>query len=102
MEATFYRFSELNFIKKGKKKQSEIKKFPIFILLESTLLIFNLHVSDSTVKSQEESLFTLTAGVLLYTIFGVCFLVTNLAYVSGIYTVHMATAIPGVSKFLQQ
>ncbi|KAL4001622.1 putative integral membrane protein [Acanthocheilonema viteae] len=38
--------------------------------------------------------YTITIGVLLYAVFGLCFLVTNLAYVSGIYTVHNATLVP--------
>ncbi|VDK78069.1 unnamed protein product [Litomosoides sigmodontis] len=52
------------------------------------------HPFTVTIYGSNESLFTITVGVLFYAVFGMCFLVTNLAYLSGIYTVYNATLIP--------
>nr|CDP97437.2 Bm13498 [Brugia malayi] len=52
------------------------------------------HPFAVNIYESNERLFTITIGALLYFIFGICFLVTNLAYLSGIYTVHSASIIP--------
>uniref|UniRef100_A0AAF5PRA6 Bm13498 n=1 Tax=Wuchereria bancrofti TaxID=6293 RepID=A0AAF5PRA6_WUCBA len=51
------------------------------------------HSFAVSIYGSGEKLFTITVGALLYVIFGMCFLVTNLGYLSGIYTVHSATII---------
>ncbi|CAG9530068.1 unnamed protein product [Cercopithifilaria johnstoni] len=56
------------------------------------------HPFTVTIYGINESLFTITIGVLLYAVFGACFLVTNLAYLSGICTVQNATLIPENEK----
>ncbi|CAG9539999.1 unnamed protein product [Cercopithifilaria johnstoni] len=51
------------------------------------------HPFTVTTSENNESLFTITIGVLLYAVFGVCFLGTNLAYLSGIFIVYDSSVI---------
>ncbi|EFO15171.1 hypothetical protein LOAG_13341 [Loa loa] len=50
-----------------------------------------------TVRS-DESLFTITIGVLLYVVFGICFLAANLAYLFGIFIVYDSSVVEGDKK----
>ncbi|KAM3724522.1 Serine/threonine-protein phosphatase UIS2 [Dirofilaria immitis] len=50
------------------------------------------------IYGSSKGIFTITVGVVIYAIFGVCFLITNMAYLSGIYTVHNTSVIPEDKK----